>query len=177
MSFAKRQRENERPRPRAGGPHASRADSSRARRNAYMQDTPFCQIPLTLLGSDHFKLLTHAALKVFHRILIEYMKHAGQDNGRLIVTYNDFIAYGVRKSSINHAIKLLETAGFIRVERGAFRGKEKRPSKFALTFYGVDHLPPTNDWKKVDPRLVAETAKVHKKTRGRSGKLREKHTT
>ena len=53
------------------------------------------------------------------RIEIELGHHGGNDNGRLPVTTNDFVEYGMHRTSVAPAIREAEALGFIHVtERG-----------------------------------------------------------
>jgi hypothetical protein len=81
--------------------------------------------------------LTGSEGRALDLIIVEYLKHAGKDNGRLVVTQADFIKTGrIDKDSIAHALRGLVAKGFI-----AMRGGEYNPSTgrknchaFALAF-------------------------------------------
>jgi DNA-binding transcriptional MocR family regulator len=47
------------------------------------------------------------------RLEIEMAHHGGNDNGRLPVTYDHFVEYGVRRHSIKPTLRELEALGFI----------------------------------------------------------------
>ena len=53
-----------------------------------------------------------AARKIVERVAIEHMGHGGTLNGSLIVTYDDFETFGVRRKSIAPAIKKAVALGF-----------------------------------------------------------------
>jgi hypothetical protein len=46
---------------------------------------------------------------------LENNYHAGKDNGRLPVTFRDFVGYGIHWNGIAPAIREAEALGFIRV--------------------------------------------------------------
>jgi len=51
--------------------------------------------------------LTLAAHRVLLRLEIELMQHGGKNNGKLIVTYNNFVAFGMHRSTVAPAIRQL----------------------------------------------------------------------
>jgi hypothetical protein len=57
---------------------------------------------------------------VLARIEIELADHGGMDNGKLIVTFEQFVEYGIERHAIAPAIRELEALGFIEItEHGA----------------------------------------------------------
>ena len=86
------------------------------------------------------------------RIEIELGHHGGNDNGRLPVTTNDFVEYGMHRTSVAPAIREAEALGFIRItERGRGGNAEYRtPNLFFLTYAQSRNSgkhPPTHDWR------------------------------
>jgi hypothetical protein len=89
-----------------------------------------------LLESPAYRVLSLSAHRALARIEIEFAHHGGNDNGRLPVTFDDFVKYGVRRHSIAPSLDELETLGFIKItERGRkAKGVEyRRPNLFLLT--------------------------------------------
>jgi hypothetical protein len=67
---------------------------------------------------------------------IELAHHAGRDNGKLQVRFEDFEHHGVRRHSIGPALNELEALGLIKItERGkaAKAAEYRRANKFLLT--------------------------------------------
>jgi hypothetical protein len=93
---------------------------------------------LEMLESPAWRVLSRAAHQVLSRIEVELCYHGGSDNGDLIVTYEQFVRYGIGRKQIGPAIRELEKLGFIVVtERGAAgNANEKAPNKFRLTYRG-----------------------------------------
>jgi len=98
----------------------------------------------------------------------------GNDNGRLPVTFEDFIEYGIHHNAIAPAIRELEALGFVRVtERGRGGNSEHRqPNKFFLTFAHSRESrqsPPTHDWRKIktmeEAMEIAQAARENKNPR------------
>jgi hypothetical protein len=78
------------------------------------------------------------------------MAHAGTANGMLVVTYDDFEEYGIRRSSIARAIREAEALGLIFVsERGRGGNAEfRRASRYGLTWLpSADGQLARNTWK------------------------------
>jgi hypothetical protein len=98
---------------------------------------------------------------VIARLEIELAHHGGNDNGRLPVTTDQFVEYGMHRSSVAPALREAEALGFIRVtERGRGGNAEYgTPNKFFLTFaHGRTSRaePPTHDWRKIKTDEEAE---------------------
>lgn len=82
------------------------------------------------------------------------MTNGGTENGKLIVTYDNFAAWGVtNRQSVSKALRELEAGGFVRVTHAgrASHGAIRNPSRYRLTWIGTwDGNPPTNEWKAVE---------------------------
>jgi hypothetical protein len=79
--------------------------------------------------------LSLSAHRALVRIEIELAHHGGNDNGKLPVTFDDFVQYGVRRHSIGSSLDELETLGFIKItQHGKMaKGAEyRRPNLFLL---------------------------------------------
>jgi hypothetical protein len=121
----------------------------------------FSARPIDMLESPAFRALSRSAHMVIARIEVELAHHGGNDNGRLPVTTDDFVRYGMHRSSVAPAIREAEALGFIRItERGRGGNAEHRtPNRFFLTFaHGRDSraTPPTHDWRRVEKLEEAE---------------------
>jgi hypothetical protein len=117
-------------------------------------DEPWIWLPRSMLESAAWSAMSLAARKAVDRIIIEHLAHAGGMNGELAVTYDDFVAFGIRRSSIRNAIALAVALGFVDVTtRGARSyGVRRLPSQYGLTWMGRrDRTPPSNRWRGVDP--------------------------
>jgi hypothetical protein len=117
---------------------------------------------IEMLESPAYRTLSLAAHRVIARIEIEFAHHGGNDNGRLPVTKQDFIEYGISHDQIAPAIREAEALGFIRVtQRGRGGNAEHRqPNMFFSTFcYGRESRadPPSHDWRRIKTREDAES--------------------
>jgi hypothetical protein len=106
-----------------------------------------------MIESPAYRSLSLSAHRVISRIEVELGHHGGNDNGKLPVTKEHFIEYGISNDAVAPAIREAEALGFIKVtERGRGGNAEHRkPNLFFLTFaYGRDSRaePPTHDWRK-----------------------------
>jgi hypothetical protein len=122
-----------------------------------------------MMQSPAYRILSRAAHQVMARIEIELRRHGGRDNGKLVVTFDDFIEYGLDRHAIAPAIRELEALGFIRVtERGRAGNAEYRsPNKFYLTFANErDGKEPPHDWRKIQTmdqaKQIARAARAAK---------------
>ena len=110
--------------------------------------------PIEMLESPAYRTLSLSAHRVISRIEIELARHGGHDNGRLPVTKQAFIAFGVHNDAVAPAIREAEALGFIRVtERGRGGNSEHRkPNLFRVTFaHGRNSQsePPKHDWRRI----------------------------
>jgi hypothetical protein len=91
--------------------------------------------PIELMESPAYRVLSLSAHRVLSRIEVEYAHHAGQDNGHLVVTFDDFAEYGVHRSAIGPALAELEALGFIEITEHGVKARAaeyRRANKFLL---------------------------------------------
>jgi hypothetical protein len=127
-----------------------------------MGSTQWCARPLELLESPAYKVLSRAAHQVMSRIEIELRHHGGRDNGKLPVTFSDFVEYGLHRHAVAPAIRELEAVGIIRAAHGRAGNADFRiPNIFFLTYANErdgKKSPPPNDWRKI--KTVAEAEQL-----------------
>jgi hypothetical protein len=107
-----------------------------------------------MLESLAWRRLTLPARRIVDRIILEHMAHGGTQNGRLVVTYDQFRQFGISRKKISGAISLADKLGLVDVvERGGRGyGIARRPSLYALTWLPrCDGSPPSNRWKSFSP--------------------------
>jgi hypothetical protein len=92
--------------------------------------------PVELLESPALRVLSRAAHLALLRIELELRHHGGFYNGKLIVTTEQFIEYGISENSVAPALRELEALGLIRVpQRGRGGNAEyRRPHHFRLNY-------------------------------------------
>jgi len=71
------------------------ASRLRDKRNSPPQDQPWVWLSREMLESEALRSLSLAARRVVDRVILEQMAHAGKENGNLIVTYDDFVRFGI----------------------------------------------------------------------------------
>ena len=100
---------------------------------------------IEMLESPAYRALSLSAHRVISGSRSNIGHHGGNDNGKLPVTKQDFIDYGIHNDAVAPAIREAEALGFIRVtERGRGGNAEHRqPNKFRLT-YAYDRNSPAN---------------------------------
>jgi DNA-binding PadR family transcriptional regulator len=125
-----------------------------------------------LLESPVWQALSFVAWRVLHRIEMEYGRHGGQpnENGRLAVTYDDFMAVGISEKSIPPALRELEALGLIECTEHGGGGKSlaRKPNRYRLTYragFGArgeyrhsDDADGTHEWRRFKTAEQAEEA-------------------
>ena len=142
----------------------------RSRRRSYHRrnrfDGPFAGRLITMLESAAFRVLSLSGHRVLARIEIELKRHGGEDNGKLPITYEQFVEYGIDRHAIAPAIRECEALGFLEAERGKAGNREYRaPSTYRLTYQPVGRARPTHDWQRIQTLEDAEAmARAARKT-------------
>jgi len=145
----------------------------RHRRRTKTGSPQFVSHLLEMLESPAWRVLSLSAIRVLTRIEIELRHHGGNDNGKLIVTYDDFVEYGVDCHSIRPAIRELEALGFIEITvRGRAGNSEFRtPNRFRLT---SDHLGGTHEWRQI--KTIEEALAIQSAARKKQNSSVGKYT-
>jgi hypothetical protein len=126
---------------------------------------------ISMLESPAYQVLSLSAHKVISRIDIELAHHGGNDNGKLPVTYQDFIDYGITRECISPAIREAVALGFIKITRHGRGGNAdyREATLYLLTFAyarGGKQTPPSHDWRKIktleEAKQIAVAARANK---------------
>lgn len=122
----------------------------------------FVRHHLEMRRSPAWEALSENDKRILERIEREHMEHGGRHNGRLVVTYDQFETYGVRRKSINKGIHRLEALGFVEAKRFGYDNKTgvRIKSEYRLTYADSVHdngpqgyFPApkvTNDWQRLN---------------------------
>jgi hypothetical protein len=107
---------------------------------------------IEMLESPAYRVMSLSAHRVLDRIEIEHGHHAGRENGRLPITYNDFVDYGIERHAVAPAIREVMALGFVEItEHGRAGNAEHRtPNKFRLTHYPTNSAGATDDWRHIE---------------------------
>ena len=114
---------------------------------------------IEMIESPAYRVLSLSAHRVMDRIAIELAHHGGNDNGKLPVTYEHFMEYGIDRQAIAPAIRELEALGFVEVtQRGRPSAGEFRwPNLFRLTWINSKSSNhPTHEWRRIVSLDAAE---------------------
>jgi hypothetical protein len=136
------------------------------------KDQPWSWYSVEMMRSDAWRDISVNARRMLDLLEIEYLAHGGYENGNLVMTYDQFVAGGIRRESISATIAELERFGWLEVTRGLYRGfARSTPHRFRLTHrrtrvrpeIGMPYLvEPTHDWRQYrseEPkRMVPEPA-------------------
>ena len=130
---------------------------------------------IDMLRSPAYRALSLSGRKVLDRLEIEMADHGGTDNGRLPVTYQNFVDYGIHRQAIYPAIREVVALGFVELtEQGVAGTAEfRKPNKFRLTYRHTDNArgDGTHEWMKVsedDAPLIAAAARAEKPSQKQS---------
>jgi hypothetical protein len=114
---------------------------------------------LELLTSPAWQALDRDGLRAITRLEIEHARHAGKENGRLKVIYDQFEEAGIQRKNIKRTLDWLCTLGLLAISHhgtfalGGDNASEYRvtylPWKFEQAVGAPVYLQPTNEWQKV----------------------------
>jgi hypothetical protein len=112
---------------------------------------------IAMLQSPAFRVLSHSGHRILARIEIELANHGGEENGKLMVTYQHFVEYGIDRHAIGPGIRECEALGLLEAEHGQAGNREYRwPSTYRLTYLPVGRARPTNEWQRIKTLEEAE---------------------
>jgi hypothetical protein len=127
-----------------------------------------------MLESPAFRVLSRGAHQFLARLEIELAHHGGNENGRLPVTYQDLVRYGMSRNQIAAAMREAEALGFAECMRRGRGGNadSRSPSLWRITYLHDRNSranPPTHEWKKIktleEARRIAREARADKDER------------
>ena len=140
---------------------------------------------IEMISSPAFCVLSLSARRVLDRLEIELAGHGGTENGKLIVTFNQFQQFGIDRHAIAPGIREAVALGFVEVtEHGrAGNAEYRQPNRFRITYRNSDYGSATDDWRKVktpdDANTIARQARSPRKISSvglRPISVRETHT-
>jgi len=137
----------------------------------------FAPHTIAMLRSPAWRALGLSARRMLDRIEIELADHGGTDNGKLPVTYNDFVQYGIHRHSIRSAIREVVALGFVEITEPGRAGNAewRKPNLFRLTYRNTKYAP-TDEWQKIteeQAERIARTARIapRQKTKSQCRKM------
>ena len=89
--------------------------------------------------------------RILERLEVEHMRHAGTSNGRLYVSYGQFVECSVSRKVIASILSLGERLGLLEVIRpsGKYGGTIRNPHAYRLTYLPSNGKPPSDEWKAI----------------------------
>lgn len=133
-----------------------------------------------MLESPAWRALSGNARSVIERVMVEHMAHGGAQNGALPVTYEDLVAWGVRRNSIPTAIAEAVALGWLDHQRGRRAAGDAKgvPQTFTLTWLRTwENEPATNRWKRFKDRHSARAAADAAKAKSIDAKHNHRRTS
>ena len=127
------------------------AEGKTVRRNILAQH--FTSRPVELIASPALRILSRAGHLALLRIELELRSHAGQGNGKLIVTKQQFAEFGIHPRMIAAALRELNALGHSHhtVHGRGGNAEHRQPNRFLLNYMcgAVDaHELITDAWKR-----------------------------
>jgi hypothetical protein len=120
-----------------------------------------------MLESPAYQILSLAAHRILFRLEIELLHHGGNDNGKLIVTFDQFEKYGVRRKSVPAALRELEALGFIEIVEHGCAGNAGygEPNIYRLTYRPSVDAPEdgSHEWRRV--KTIEDALRIQKPAR------------
>jgi hypothetical protein len=99
----------------------------------------FLAKPRQLVDSPVMLVLSQSAFRALNRIESEHLAHGGAENGKLPVTYADFVRACVHPDAVAPAIRELEALGLVEITRRGYGSSAeiREPSLYRLTYVGA----------------------------------------
>jgi hypothetical protein len=112
-----------------------------------------------LIESPAWRRLSLSARRLLDRIELEHLRHAGKENGRLPVTFDQFFKFGIHRHAIAPAMRECSALGLLEITKQGCAGNAefRSPNHFRLTYLpcmGTD--PPTHEWRAIATMEHAE---------------------
>lgn len=111
-----------------------------------------------LLKSDAWRTLSVHELRFIFCLMLDHLAHGGTENGELVATYDQLVAYGISRRFIREAIDGTVAKGLVTVvhQGSARKNGMSDPSRYRLTFLqwklngatGPEAIPPTHEWRR-----------------------------
>jgi hypothetical protein len=102
---------------------------------------------------------------MIERLEVEHMRHGGKENGNLVVSYDQFEAYGVSRRAICQMIEVGQALGIIEVIKPEnWYGDVRPPNIYRLTYIPAKgKRAPTDEWNTISQEqaeIILKGAKI-----------------
>jgi hypothetical protein len=132
----------------------------------------FITYPRSMVESPALRVLSLSAVRAMHRLEVEHMDHGGAENGRLIVTHDQFQEWGIAHNQVSPAIRELAALGLVDITEPGSGGNENyhRAARYRLTYVNnKSRAEPTHEWRNIltieDAERIAAEARAAKDAR------------
>jgi hypothetical protein len=131
---------------------------------------------IEMLESPAWRVLTPAGRKVIERVEVELANHGGKDNGKLPVTYKDFVEFGIDRHAVKPGLSEVVALGFLEVTRQGRAGNAewRQPSLYRLTFRHSEGIlgDGSHEWRRT--KTIDEARELKRAARESSSRREEK---
>ena len=122
-------------------------------------------LPRDLIASDAMRGASIHCRKLIDCLLCEHCNHAGRENGNLIATYDQLVAWGIWRKKINGAIReAVERGLLVIMKRGGRYGEEscRTASRYRITWIGTinPRSKATNEWRRFKKKVISRVPTV-----------------
>lgn len=142
----------------------------------------FAPRPIGMLESPAYRAMSLSGHRVLSHVEVEHAHHGGKENGRLPVTFDQFVEYGLHRHSIGPGMRETVALGFLVItEKGRAGNAEHRsPNKFRLTYRHAEGISGdgSHEWRSIatieEAEAIADAArkaKAPKKTKSQCRKV------
>lgn len=117
---------------------------------------PMKRSPAWRAAPDHCR-------RALDRLELEHLNHGLQQNGKLCVTYDNFVEAGIPRAAVRLAIVQAVHLGFVEITRRG-NGRANLPNLFRLTYAkqlapdGKKGDPETDEWQQIETDEQAKAA-------------------
>lgn len=121
-------------------------------RRGWLDGQAFIAHRLEMIRSPAWQAMPIPLGRIIERLEVEHMAHAGTQNGRLLVAFSHFEAYGVSKRKIKALLELGEALGLLKVGRHPDDTKWdiRPPNTYLLTYIPEQgKRAPTDEWRSI----------------------------
>lgn len=125
----------------------------------------------SMIESPAWSVLSLSARRFLDRLEIEFLSHGARDNGKLPLTFDDLVEFGIHRASIAPAMREVEALGFAFITRRGHGGKSgsRQPNLWRITYLVGVGSDPTHEWRKIETveqaRTLARVARLNKSER------------
>jgi hypothetical protein len=114
-----------------------------------------------LIASPAWRARSIHCVRLLDRLELENCAHAGKENGYLIVTYDQFVAYGIGRRFVRRAIEEAVKLGLAKVTRqGLYRGAARRQPPVSADLPQVEACP--WNWRTILSRADSRMARLYR---------------